>query len=42
MKPSEKLDIALIERNPEKLESIYQVGIKDMKKRIKEKRIADR
>ena len=36
MRPSEKLDIALIERNPDKLESIYQVGIKDMKKRIKE------
>lgn len=36
MRPSEKLDIDLIERNPDKLESIYQVGIKDMKKRIKE------
>ena len=35
MRPSEKLDIALIERNPEKLENIYQIGIKDMKKKIK-------
>lgn len=36
MRPSEKLDIDLIERNPDKLESIYQIGINDMKKRIKE------
>lgn len=35
IKPSKKLDIALIERNPDKLESIYQIGIKDMKKNIK-------
>lgn len=35
IRPSEKLDIDLIERNPEKLEDIYQIGIKDMKKKIK-------
>lgn len=35
IRPSEKLDIDLIERNPDKLESIYQIGIKDMKKKIK-------
>lgn len=35
IRPSEKLDIDLIERNPEKLENIYQIGIKDMKKKIK-------
>lgn len=35
IRPSENLDIDLIERNPEKLEDIYQIGIKDMKKKIK-------
>ena len=35
IRPSEKLDIDLIERNPDKLESIYQIGVKDMKKKIK-------
>lgn len=35
IRPSEKLDIDLIERNPEKLEDIYQIGIKDMKKKIR-------
>lgn len=35
MRPSEKLDIDLIERNPDKLESIYQIGIKDTNKNIK-------
>ena len=35
MRPSKKLDIALIERNPDKLEDIYQIGINDMKKKIK-------
>lgn len=34
IRPSEKLDINLIERNPDKLEKIYQVGIKDMNKNI--------
>ena len=34
IRPSEKLDINLIERNPDKLEKIYQIGIKDMNKNI--------
>ena len=34
IRPSKKLDISLIERNPDKLESIYQIGINDMKKYI--------
>ena len=35
IRPSEKLDIKLIERNPNKLESIYQIGINDANKKIK-------
>ena len=34
IRPSENLDIDLIERNPEKLEKVYQIGINDMKKQI--------
>ena len=34
IRPSQKLDIKLIERNPEKLEEIYQIGIKDAKKQM--------
>ncbi len=36
IRPSENLDIDLIERNPDKLEAVYQVGIKDMKNKMKE------
>ena len=35
IRPSKQLDIDLIERNPDKLESVYQIGINDMKKEIK-------
>lgn len=35
IRPSKKLDIDLIERNPDKLENIYQIGIRDMNKNIK-------
>ena len=35
IRPTKKLDIKLVERNPEKLESIYQIGIKDAKKQMK-------
>ena len=34
IRPSKNLDIDLIERNPEKLEKVYQIGINDMKKQI--------
>ncbi len=34
IRPSENLDIDLIERNPEKLEKVYQIGVTDMKKQI--------
>lgn len=36
IRPSETLDIKLIERNPDEMERIYQIGIKDAKKRIKD------
>ena len=36
IRPSKNLDIDLIERNPDKLEAIYQIGIKDMKNKMKE------
>lgn len=35
IRPSENLNIDLIERNPNKLESVYQIGIKDMKNKMK-------
>lgn len=35
IRPSETLDIDLIERDQNKLEKIYQIGIKDMKSQIK-------
>lgn len=34
IRPSKNLDIDLIERNPEKLEKVYQIGVTDMKKQI--------
>lgn len=34
IRPSKNLDIDLIERNPDKLEKVYQIGINDMKKQI--------
>lgn len=36
IRPSQHLDIDLIERNPDKLENIYQIGIKDMKNKMKD------
>ena len=36
MKPTKGLNIDLIERNPDKLENVYQIGIEDMKNRIEE------
>ena len=35
IRPSKKLDIKVVERNPEKLEETYQIGISDGKKSIK-------
>ena len=36
MKPTKGLNIDLIERDPDKLENVYQIGIEDMKNRIEE------
>ena len=35
IRPSKALDIKLIERNPEELERVYQIGIEDGKKQMK-------
>lgn len=35
IRPSKPLDIKLIERNPEELERVYQIGIEDGKKQMK-------
>ena len=36
IRPSKKIDIVLMEKNPEKLQEVYNLGVKDCKERIKE------
>ena len=36
IRPSKKIDIDLMEKNPEKLQEVYNLGVKDCKERIKE------